>query len=153
MRSAGREFGSVSPTVIYVAMRWNDSKPTIPQENRMIASVAQKLEVLPSELRIYNLCPPEPDLGMSLKREKLEEELGEIEQTVLRIKAFVEKSRMVQRIVVGGRSGPMPYVAIMLKLLLRRIGIEIYSHHKARAVNAGSLKRVCVLRHVAETSH
>ena len=59
MRRAGREFGSDRPKVVYVALRWNDLKPRSDQEQRMIRSVAQKLEMLPGDLRIYNLCPPQ----------------------------------------------------------------------------------------------
>ena len=147
MRRAGREFGSDRPKVVYVALRWNDLKPSSDQEQRMIRSVAQKLEMLPGDLRIYNLCPPQRGRGMNLSVDELEH----VEQTVRRIKARVEKPRVdtsesVRRIVVGGRSGPMPLVALLLKLFVPRVRIEICNHHKARAVNGGSLSPVRVLR-------
>lgn len=142
MRRKGREFGSERPKVVYVALRWNDLKPTNDQEQRMIRSVAQKLELLPADLRIYNLCPPQRGRGMNLSVD----ELKHVEQTVRRIKAQVDTSKSVRRIVVGGRSGPMPIVAPLLKLFIPRVRIEIYNHHKARAVNGGSLSPVRVLR-------
>lgn len=142
MRRAGREFGSERPKVVYVALRWNDPKPRSDQEQRMIRSVAQKLRLLPADLRIYNLCPPKRGRGMNLSVEELEH----VEQTVRRIKARVDTSKSVRRIVVGGRSGPMPLVALLLKLLVPRVGIEIRNHHKARAVNGGSLSLARVLR-------
>jgi hypothetical protein len=142
MRRAGREFGSERPKVVYVALRWNDLKPRGDQEQRMIRSVAQKLELLPADLRLYNLCPPKRGLGMNLSVDELEH----VEQIVLRIKNRIGTSESVQRIVVGGRSGPMPLVALLLKLLVRRVGIEIRNHHKARAVSGGSLSLVRMLR-------
>ncbi len=142
MRRAGREFGSERPKVVYVALRWNDLKPRSDQEQRMIRSVAQKLELPPADLRIYNLCPPKRGLGMNLSVDELEH----VEKTVHRIEARVDTSESVRRIVVGGRSGPMPLVAVLLKLLVKRVGIEIRNHHKARAVSGGSLSLVRVLR-------
>lgn len=142
MRRAGREFGSERPKVVYVALRWNDLKPRSDQEQRMIRSVAQKLELLPADLRIYNLCPPKRGRGMNLSVDELEH----VEQTVHRIKDCVDTSESVRRIVVGGRSWPMPLVALLLKLLVKRVGIEIRNHHKARAVSGGSLSLVRVLR-------
>ena len=108
----------------------------------MIENVAQKLELLPADLRIYNLCPPKPGQGMNLSLDDLEH----VEQTVQSIKALVDTSNSVQRIVVGGRSGSMPLVALLLKLYVLQVGIEIRSHHKARAVNGGSLNPARVLR-------
>ena len=142
MRRAGREFGSEHPKVIYVALRWNDANPIRDQEQRMIRSVAKKLKLHETDLRIYNLCPPTRDLGMNLSVG----ELAHVEHTVQRIKERVDATESVRRIVVGGRSGPMPLVALMLKLLVTRVGIEIRNHHKARAVSGGSLNRVRVLR-------
>ena len=85
-------------------MRWNGLKPRIAQERRMIRSVEQKLELLPGELRIYNLCPPEGERGMKLSVDELEH----VERTVHRIKERADASESVRCIVVGGRSGPMP---------------------------------------------
>lgn len=142
MRRAGREFGSEQPKVVYVTLRWNDPKPRSAQEQRMIKFVAQKLGLPSADLRIYNLCLPKRGRGMNLSVD----ELAHVEQTVRRIKERVETSESVQRIVVGGRSGPMPPVALLLKLFVPRVQIEIRNHHKARAVNGGSLSPVRVLR-------
>ena len=142
MRRAGREFGCERPQVIYVALRWNGLKPSSDQEQRMIKSVAQKLKLDWRELRIYNLCPPKRDRGMKLSVD----EFKHVEKTVRRIKDRVDTSESVRRIVVGGRSGPMPLVALLLKLFVKRVGIEIRNHHKARAVSGGSLSRPRVLR-------
>jgi hypothetical protein len=142
MRCAGREFGSEHPKVIYVALRWNDLNPIRDEEQRMIRSVSKKLELHESDLRIFNLCPPMRGLGMNLSAD----ELGHVEQTVQRIKERVDRSGSVRRIVVGGRSGPMPLVALMLKLLVNQVGVEIRNHHKARAVSGGPLNPVRVLR-------
>lgn len=142
MRRAGREFGSENPTVIYVALRWNDLKPRSDQEQRMISSVAKKLKLHDTDLRIYNLCPPKPGLGMTLSVG----ELKHVEETVQRIVERVDTSDSVRRIVVGGRSGPMPLVALILKFQVKRVGIEIRNHHKARAVSGGSLNPIRVLR-------
>ena len=139
MRRAGREFGSENPTVIYVALRWNELNPTSDQEKKMISSVTKKLKLHETDLRIYNLCPPKPGLGMTLSVDELEN----VEETVQRIVERVDTSESVRRIVVGGRSGPMPLVALILKFLVKRVGIEIRNHHKARAV---SLNPVRVLR-------
>jgi hypothetical protein len=147
MRRPGREFGSEQPKVVYVALRWNGLNPRIAQERRMIRSVEQKLELLPDELRIYNLCPPKRDRGMQLSLD----EYKHVEKTVHRIQELVVTSESVLRIVVGGRSGPMPLVALLLKLFVPRVGIEIRSHHKARAVSGGSLSRPRVLRPVGAT--
>ena len=83
MRRAGREFGSERPEVVYVALRWNGLKPRIDQENKMIKSVAQKLKLPCSDLRIYNLCPPKRDQGMKLAVG----EFKHVEKTVHRIKS------------------------------------------------------------------
>jgi hypothetical protein len=138
----GREFGSKKPEVIYVALRWNDPKPMIDQENDMVKNVADKLDVRPADLRIYNLVRPDKDRGMSLDIT----ELDDVEQTIKRIQSLVNESHMVRRIVVGGRSGPMPVVALLLKLLLPKFRIEIRNHHKARSVNAPALAIAKVIR-------
>jgi hypothetical protein len=145
MRVPGREFGSEKPEaeVIYVALRWNDSTPTIDQEKAMVENVALKLDaafkrdaalkldVRPANLRIYNLVKQQKNRGMSLD---IENELDDVEQTIKRIQSLVNESHMVRCIVVGGKSGPMPLIALLLKLLFPRIRIEIRNHHKAWAV-------------------
>ena len=142
MRRAGREFGSEDPTVIYVALRWNNLDPSSDQEQRMISGIAKKLKLHEADLRIYNLCPPMPGLGMTLSLG----ELKHVEETVRRIVERVETSESVRRIMVGGQSGPMPMVALILKFQVKRARIEIRNHHKARAVNGGSLNPIRVLR-------
>jgi len=144
MRRAGREFGSEDPKVIYVALRWNDESPTKDQEQKMIRTVAKKLnmEEKDKELRIYNLCRPKRGLGMALSID----ELDDVEQTIQRIKACGDNCRSVKLIVVGGRSGPMPLVALMLKIIIPQVRIEIRNHHKARSVDGGPLKKFRVLR-------
>jgi hypothetical protein len=142
MRRPGREFGSENPKVIYVALRWNDSLPRIEQETNMINKVARKLHVEPGDLRIYNLVRPSKDRGMSL----LIDEFGDVEQTVKRIKSRINGKHTVKRIVVGGRSGPMPIVALLLKMVLPAVRIEVRNHHKARPVNGPPLELAKVIR-------
>jgi hypothetical protein len=48
--------------------------------------------------------------------------------------------------VVGGRTGPMPYAALLIKLLVPRVRIEVRNHHRARAVNGGPLSLVRIIR-------
>ena len=142
MRRAGREFGSENPRVIYVALRWNDPKPTSDQERDMVNKVADKLLIRPSELRIYNLVPPSKNRGMTL----LMDEFDDVARTVKRIRKRVIGSDKVRRVVVGGRSGPMPLVALLLEFLVPRIRIEVRNHHKARPVNGPALGLVRVIR-------
>jgi len=142
MRRPGREFGSEKPKVIYLALRWNEPSPMIDQEEDMVKKVAHKLDVRPADLRIYNLVRPFKDRGMNLDLD----ELDDVEQTIKRIRFRVNGSHAVRRIVIGGRSGPMPVVALLLKLLLPRIRIEIRNHHKARSVNAPALAIAKVMR-------
>ena len=142
MRRPGREFGSERPIVIYVALRWNDSRPISDQEEDMVTKVARKLLVQPTDLRIYNLVRPSKDRGMSLGMD----EFDDVEQTIKRIRSRINGSHEVRRIVVGGRSGPMPMVALLLKLLLPGIRIEVRNHHKARSVNGPALDLVRVIR-------
>lgn len=73
-------------------------------------------------------------------------EYAEVEKTIRRIKARIDRHQSVRLIVVGGRSGPMPFVALVLKLAVPRIRIEIRNHHRARAVNGGPLGAVRVIR-------
>ena len=142
MRRPGREFGSERPKVIYVALRWNDPNPMIDQEEDMVKNVAHKLDVRPADLRIYNLVRPFKDRGMNFDID----ELDDVELTIKRIQFRVNRSHAVGRIVIGGRSGPMPLVALLLKRLQPRIRIEIRNHHKARSVNAPALAIAKVIR-------
>lgn len=96
----------------------------------MVENVASKLDVQEENLRIYNLVRPSKGRKMSLNIS----EFGDVEQTIKHIQSFVNKSHTVRRIVVGGKSGPMPLIALLLKLLFPRIRIEIRNHHKAWAV-------------------
>ena len=142
MRRPGREFGSEKPSVIYVALRWNDPQPTSDQEEDMVNKVAHKLRVRATDLRIYNLVRPSKGRGMSLGMN----EFDDVEQTMKRIRLRISGSHEVHRIVVGGRSGPMPLVALLLKLLIPRIRIEVRNHHKARSVNGPAFDLVRVIR-------
>lgn len=142
MRHPGREFGSEKPEVIYVALRWNDPMPLPEQEEKMVKMVARKLEVQPTDLRIYNLVRPSKGRGMSLNIKEFED----VEETIKRIKTRANQSHRVRCIVVGGKSAPMPMVALLLKLLLPKIRIEIRNHHRARAVNGPALSIVKVIR-------
>lgn len=142
MRRPGREFGSDRPRVIYVALRWNDPRPISDQEEDMVNKVAHKLSVQPTDLRIFNLVRPSKDRGMSLSMD----EFDDVEQTIKRIRSRIKGTRKVRRIVVGGRSGPMTLVALLLKLLIPRIRIEVRNHHKARSVNGPALELARVIR-------
>ena len=142
MRIPGREFGSETPSVIYVALRWNSSNPTPDKEERMVIQVAKRLHISPLALRIYNLVRPSWGRGMSLSIR----ELDDLEDSIRRIKAFLRTHQSVRRIIVGGKSGPMPQAALLLKLSLPRLRIEIRSHHRARAVTGGALKLARVMR-------
>lgn len=142
MRRPGWEFGSENPKIIYVALRWNDPLPKNEQEQNMVYKVARKLRAQPSDLRIYNLVRPSKDRGMSL-------EIGEfcdVEKTVKRIRSRISASHSVKRIVVGGRSGPMPIVALLLKMVLPTVRIEVRNHHKARPVNGPPLELAKLIR-------
>jgi len=116
--------------------------PKFEQETDMVNKVAHKLQVQPGELRIYNLVRPSKDLGMKLSID----EFSDVEQTVKRIKSRIIGKHSVKRIVVGGRSGPMPLVALLLKMVLPTVRIEIRNHHKARSVNGPPLELVKVVR-------
>jgi len=142
MRRPGREFGSERPSVIYVALRWNDPRPASDQEEDMVNRAAHKLGLRPTDLRIYNLVRPSKDRGMSLGKD----EFDDVEQTIKHIRLRINDSHEVCRIVVGGRSGPMPLVALLLKLLLPRIRIEVRNHHAARSVNGPALYLARVIR-------
>jgi hypothetical protein len=142
MRRPGQEFGSENPKVIYVALRWNDPSPNIAQEEKMVSKIANKLGVRPMDLRIYNLVRPSKDRGMSLGMD----EFDDVEQTIKNIKLKTQGTHKVNRIVVGGRSGPIPMVALLLKLLVPKIRIEVRNHHKARSVNGPALELAKVIR-------
>ena len=142
MRRPGREFGSEMPNVIYVALRWNDPRPMSYQEEDMVSKVADKLRVPPADLRVYNLVRPSKDRGMSLSMR----ELDDVAQTIERIRLRISGRHTIRRIVVGGRSGPMPVVALLLKLLVPRIRIELRNHHRARPVSGRPLGLARVIR-------
>ena len=142
MRRPGREFGSEMPNVIYVALRWNDPRPMSYQEEDMVSKVADKLRVSPADLRVYNLVRPSKDRGMSLSMR----ELDDVAQTIERIRLRISGRHTIRRIVVGGRSGPMPVVALLLKLLVPRIRIELRNHHRARPVSGRPLGLARVIR-------
>ena len=142
MRRPGREFGSEMPNVIYVALRWNDPRPLSDQEEDMVRKVADKLCVPPADLRVYNLVRPSKDRGMSLSMR----ELDDVAQTIERIRLRISGRHTIRRIVVGGRSGPMPIVALLLKLLVPRIRIELRNHHRARPVSGRPLGLARVIR-------
>jgi hypothetical protein len=108
----------------------------------MVNKVAHKLHVQPEDLRIYNLVRPSKDRGMSL----LIDEFTDVEKTVKRIKSRISGSHSVRRIVVGGRSGPMPVIALLLKMVLPTVRIEVRNHHKARSVNGKPLDLAKVIR-------
>jgi hypothetical protein len=142
MRRPGQEFGSENPKVIYVALRWNDPNPNIEQEEKMVSKVAHKLGVGAMDLRIYNLVRPSKDRGMSLGMD----EFDDVEQTIKSIRLKTQGTHKVKRIVVGGRSGPMPMVALLLKVLIPKIRIEVRNHHKARSVTGPALELAKVVR-------
>jgi len=125
-----------------VELRWNDPQPTNDQEENMVNKVAHKLGVPPTDLRIYNLVRPSKDRGMSLDMK----EFDDVEETIKQIRLRINGSHEVHRIVVGGRSGPMPMVALLLKLLIPGIRIEVRNHHKARSVNGPALSLAKVIR-------
>jgi hypothetical protein len=108
----------------------------------MVELVSARLRIDPKELRIYNLVQPSKGRGMNLAVR----ELGQAEDTVRRLATRVRRRSAIQRIVVGGASGPMPQVALTLKLLIPRVRIELRSHHRARAVNEGPLRLVRTIR-------
>ena len=108
----------------------------------MLSLVSRHLRIRQTDLRIYNLVRPSKGLGMSLPMK----EFDHLEDTILRIKAFVRAHRSVTKIVVGGKSGPMPQAALLLKLVVPRVRIEVRNHHRARAVNGGALTMVRVIR-------
>ncbi len=136
------EFGSEEPRVIYVALRWNDTRSTTVKEESMIALVSKRLKLKPTDLRIYNLVHPSKGRGMSLPMSQFDE----VEQTVRRIRQRIQRQPSLRRIVVGGATGPMPHVALILKLLLPQVRIELRNHHRARVVNGGPLSLVRVIR-------
>lgn len=142
MRRPGQEFGSENPKVIYVALRWNDPNPNIEQEEKMVSKVAHKLDVGAMDLRIYNLVRPSKDRGMSLGMD----EFDDVEQTIKIIRLKTQGTHKVNLIVVGGRSGPMPMAALLLKLLIPKIRIEVRNHHKARSVIGPALELAKVIR-------
>jgi hypothetical protein len=130
MGREGMEFGSAEPTLIYVAIRWNDSKAIPKDQKKFVKEVAEKLHWDAKKLKIYNLCRPSKARGMTLS-------LEEYPQVVDSINRIARHRRSIRRIIVGGRTGPMPFVARFLKLLLPRTRVEIRNHHRARMVNGG----------------
>jgi hypothetical protein len=142
MRRPGREFGSEKPRVIYLALRWNGALLMIEQEEKMINKISKELNVNSKYLRIYNLVRPSKDLGMSL----VMDEFNDVEETVKRIQSRIKNKQNIHRIVVGGRSGSMPMVALMLKLLIPKIRVEVCNHHKSRTINGRPLELVKILR-------
>ncbi len=128
MRRPGREFGEEKPGVIYVALRWNGAHPTTAEEDTMRKFVKEHLRGGQKALRMYNLVRPSKSRGMGLSLR----EFGEVEQTVRRIQQKIQRQPSLRHIVVGGATGPMPYVALLLKPLLPRVRIELVYHHKAR---------------------
>jgi hypothetical protein len=142
MRRPGQEFGSERPRVIYVALRWNAVQPMSDREEDMVNKIAHKLRVQPVDLRIYNLVRPSKDRGMSLSMD----EFDDVEQTIKGIRRRINDAHRVRRVVVGGRSGPMPLVALLLKLLIPRIRIKVRNHHSARSVNSPALELARVMR-------
>ena len=141
MRDPGREFGSEKPRVIYVALRWNSSRARPDQEKRAVQMVADKLKVQKEDLKFFNLVRPSRGKGMDLSPR----EFSQVAETINRIKSIVKKYR-VGTVVVGGRSGPMPFVALFLKMLCPKARVEIRNHHKARKVNGPPLKLVSVVK-------
>lgn len=91
--------------------------------------------------RIYNLVGPEKDRGMELHPE----ELREAQRTIKSIVKKAKNSERLQYVIVGGKSGPMPVVALALKLLMPRRRVELRNHHKARKANAFPLAFVVAL--------
>lgn len=64
------------------------------------------------------------------------EELREAQRTIRSIVKKAKNSERLQYVIVGGKSGPMPVVALALKLLMPRRRVELRNHHKARMANA-----------------
>ncbi|MGO9268082.1 MAG: hypothetical protein ACLQBA_24855 [Candidatus Binataceae bacterium] len=146
----GREFGcSDRPKIIYVALRWNSRHPDHRSEEQMLDWVAKTLKQRRVQkadrqfLRIYNLLPPREGMGMALSLD----DLGEVEKTISHIKDVIDDCQSVQLIVVGGRSGPMPLVALLLKHAVPKIPIQIRNHHRARPGRHG-LKPLALARNV-----
>jgi hypothetical protein len=136
-----REFGSEKPKVIYVALRWNSSKVRPDQEKRAVQMVADKLKIQKEDLKFFNLVRPSWGEGMNLSPK----EFFQVAETINRIQSLV-KVNPVRTIVVGGRSGPMPIVALFLKMLCPKVRVEIRNHHKSRKVNGPPLKLLAVVR-------
>src|SRR5208283_1536557 len=141
----GREFGCTNPRVIYVALRWN-GRPNRSSEEKMLDGIAKKLkqqkvqEADMQKLRIYNLLPPKKDMGMAFSFK----DLDDVEKTIGRIKSVIDECRSVKLIVVGGRSDPMPQVALLLKYVVPKIAIDLRNHHKAR----GLMKPLAMVRKI-----
>jgi hypothetical protein len=47
---------------------------------------------------------------------------------------------------LGGKSGPMPLAALLLKMVVPRTRIDVRNHHRARAANLGPLASPHVIR-------
>ena len=141
MHDPGREFGSEKPRDIYVALRWNGLKATPVQERRAVQMVADKLKIKRKDLKFFNLVRPSRGKGMNLAPR----EFSQVAETINRIQSLV-KANPVRTIVVGGRSGPMPFVALFLKMLCPKVRVEIRNHHKSRKVNAPPLEFVAEVR-------
>jgi hypothetical protein len=142
-RRPGREFGAVNPSVIYLALRWNSDHPTVQKEQRLIQIVAQRLRVRPETLRVFNLVRPGKDRGMTLNVT----EFRDASRTIRQIHELALRSNTLTRVVVGGASGPMPGIALLLwHLLPSGVRIDLRTHHRARQVTGGPLARVRVLR-------
>src|SRR5579872_1289482 len=109
----GMKFGSKRPAEVYVALRWNEKRASKRDEEGLLVIVGRRLRCR-GKLEIYNLCLPAKDLGMSLSRK----EVPQVKRTIRLIRSKVHKRRSIRRIVVGGRTGPMPFVAHLLKYLL-----------------------------------
>jgi hypothetical protein len=136
MRRPGREFGASHPKVIYLALRWNSRYPTLEKERRLVSLVARHVAVNPDTIRVFNLVRPAPGRGMTLDLA----EFSDAKDTISRIQQLSRRSKSLSRIIVGGASGPMPFVALLLRQLLPpRIRVELRTHHRARAVNRGPL--------------
>jgi len=144
------QFGSEEPRVIYVALRWNDVSRDDRREwnlRRLIAlllsaQAQDRIRVSPDDVRIYNLVGPQPSRGMEL----LPGEFDEAERTIQSIARFVRRRKRSPTIIVGGTSGSMPMVALILRMIIPRARIELRQHHRARPVNARPLGLVRRLR-------
>ena len=124
MRRAGREFGSERPEVILVAVRWNDEVTGKVREEEMVRMVAEPLKVSAQHLRVYNLLPPSGGRGMTIGLD----EYAEVRNTIERIYKFASHSSSLKRIVIAGRSDPMPMVGLLLALLLPKLNVEVRYH-------------------------